>query len=198
MLVQQTARYLHRLGEPRVMLKLDIARASNFVSWGFLIQVLHRMGLWTRFCELVAILLSTASTRVMLNGKPGHPIWHRRGLKQGDPLLLTLFVLVMNTLDRVLAKAIKWGILRSLERREMVTSVSLYADDVVIFCHSDETDLHIVRDLLELFGHASGLHTNFVKCSVSPIACSDVEANGRRRPWGVSWHQIPSGISASY
>jgi hypothetical protein len=36
MLVQQTARFLHRLGEPRVMLKLDIARAFDSVSWRFL------------------------------------------------------------------------------------------------------------------------------------------------------------------
>jgi hypothetical protein len=35
---------------------------------------------------------------------------------------------------------------------------------------------YAVRDILELFGHASGLHTNFAKCSISPIACSDVDA----------------------
>ncbi|XP_071676990.1 uncharacterized protein [Lolium perenne] len=34
MLVQQTARFLHREKEPRVMLKLDIARAFDSVSWG--------------------------------------------------------------------------------------------------------------------------------------------------------------------
>ncbi|KAK1679133.1 hypothetical protein QYE76_039981 [Lolium multiflorum] len=55
-------------------------------------------------------------------------------------------------------------------------SVSLYADDVVIFCHPDETELRAIRGILELFGHASGLRTNFAKCSVSPIACSDEEA----------------------
>jgi hypothetical protein len=69
------------------------------------------------------------------------------------------------------------GILRHLARRELVTSVSLYVDDVVIFCHPDETELRVVRNILGLFGEASGLHTNFAKCSVSPIACSEEEAN---------------------
>ena len=92
MLVQQTARFLHGLKEPRVMLKLDKARASDSVSWGFLFQILRKIGFGPRFCELVAILLSTASTRVMLNGEPGPPIWHRRGLRQQDPLSPTLFV----------------------------------------------------------------------------------------------------------
>jgi hypothetical protein len=70
------------------------------------------------------------------------------------------------------------GILRRLARRELATSVSLYADDVVIFCHPDEAELRAVRDILGLFGEASGLRTNFAKCSVSPIACTDEEAAG--------------------
>jgi hypothetical protein len=84
----------------------------------------------------------------------------------------------MNMLNRVQAKAIELGILRRLARREMVASVSLYTDDVVIFCHPDETELRAIRGILELFGEASGLHTNFAKCSVSPIACSEEEADG--------------------
>jgi hypothetical protein len=163
--------------EPRVMLKLDIARAFDSVSWGFLVEVLRKMGFGTKFCELVAILLSTASTRVMLNGEPGPPIWHRRGLRQGDPLPPSLFVLIMNTLNRALVKEIELGILRRLARRELATSVSLYANDVVIFCHPDETELRAVRAILDLFGHAMGLHTNFAKCSVSTIAYTEEVAN---------------------
>jgi hypothetical protein len=70
MLVQQTARLIHRLKEPRVMLKLDIVHAFDSVSWGFLSEVLRKMGFWPRFCELVSIPLSTMSTRAMLNGEP--------------------------------------------------------------------------------------------------------------------------------
>ena len=81
----------------------------------------------------------------MLNGEPGPPIWHRRGLRQGDPLSPQLFVLVINTLNKLLAKATELGILRRVARQDLVTTVSLYADDVVIFCHPDATELHKVR-----------------------------------------------------
>jgi hypothetical protein len=76
----------------------------------------------------------------------------------------------------MLAKALELGVLKRIARRELVTSVSLYADDVVIFCHPDETELHAAHAILALFGEASELHTNFAKCSVSPIACSEEEA----------------------
>jgi hypothetical protein len=100
-----------------------------------------------------------------------------RGLRKGDPLSPSLFVLIMNTLNRALAKAIELSILRHLARRDLATTVSLYADDVVIFCHPDKTELRTIRGILVLFGHAAGLHTNFAKCSVSAIACTEEVAN---------------------
>jgi hypothetical protein len=107
----------------------------------------------------------------------------------------------MNSLSRMLAKAIELGVLRRLARRELMTSMSLYADDVVIFCHPDETELRAVRGILELFGHASGLRTNFAKCSVSQIACSDAEAVGAAEfmecqlaPFPVRYLGIPLSI----
>jgi hypothetical protein len=71
----------HTLKEPRLMLKLDIAKAFDSVSWALLFEVLEKVEFGPRFCELITILLSTASTRVMLNGEPGPPIWHRQGLR---------------------------------------------------------------------------------------------------------------------
>jgi hypothetical protein len=64
-----------------------------------------------------------------------------------------------------------WGILKRLARQELVTSFLLFAEDVVIFCHAGATELRAVHEILGLFGHASGLRTNFVECSVSLIVC---------------------------
>jgi hypothetical protein len=78
MMVQQTVRYLHRLKEPRVFLKLDIAHVFDSVSWA---EVLRKVGFGPRFRKWVAILLSTANTCILLNGEPSPPIWHRKGLR---------------------------------------------------------------------------------------------------------------------
>jgi hypothetical protein len=51
--------------------------------------------------EWKSILLSSASTRVQLNGVHGERIYHARGLGQGDPLSLMLFVLVMEILNNL-------------------------------------------------------------------------------------------------
>ena len=62
--------------------------------------------------------------------------------------------------------------LKHLATKELTTSASLYADDIIIFCHQDSAEFDSIRDILMLFEGASKLHTSFTKCSVSPIACT--------------------------
>lgn len=84
-LVQLTTRALHAGRNPALLLKVDITKAFDSVSWPFHIQILQRLGFGHRFIEMVCIVLSTASSQILLNGVPGRTISHRRGLRQGDP-----------------------------------------------------------------------------------------------------------------
>jgi hypothetical protein len=49
MLVQWTARLLHRLKEPQVILKLDITRVFDSVSWAMLFEVLRKVRFGPKF-----------------------------------------------------------------------------------------------------------------------------------------------------
>jgi hypothetical protein len=54
MLVQQTARFLHTQKQPRIMLKLDISKAIDSVSWAFLLEMLQRLG-FAAFAEICLV-----------------------------------------------------------------------------------------------------------------------------------------------
>ena len=86
MLVQQTVRFLHSQKQPRILLKLDITKAFDSVSWSFLLEVLGKLGFGSRWRDILCGLLVSSSTQVLLNGTPRDFIQHRRGLRQGDHL----------------------------------------------------------------------------------------------------------------
>ena len=86
---------------PKVLLKLDISKAFDTLSWAFLLDVLQALGFSSRRRDWIAILVASASSRVLVNGVPGPKIIHRRGVRQGDSLSPLLFVLAMDCLNRL-------------------------------------------------------------------------------------------------
>jgi hypothetical protein len=79
--VQSTAKLLHVRRGPMVLLKIDIAKAFDTLNWAFLPELLCHMGFSRRWVNWVSILLSTESTKILVNGQPGCRIPHARGLR---------------------------------------------------------------------------------------------------------------------
>ena len=171
--VQLYCRWLHKGSWPCVLLKIDISKAFDSVSWTFLLQVLECLGFPLAFRDWVSAMLSSASTKVMVNGRPGRTIYHARGLRQGDPLSPLLFVLVMEVLSSLIREADRRGLLAPLPGGHFGHRLAVYADDVVLFLAPEASDFLCIKSVLELFAGASGLLTNVSKCLLSSIRCSD-------------------------
>lgn len=62
-------------------------------------------------------------------------IFHARGLRQGDPLLPILFVIVMEVLNALISEADRWPIFAPLPNKTKYCT-SVYADNIVIFLHA--------------------------------------------------------------
>ena len=78
-----------------MLCKLVIEKAYDQISWKFLFAVLQEMSFgskwmaWTKWCIIVA------SFSILVNSRPAGFLRSSRGLRQGDPLSLYLFVLGM-------------------------------------------------------------------------------------------------------
>jgi hypothetical protein len=132
-LVRQMARKINYRKEMGVLLKLDISRAFDSLSWPFLLEILRKLGFPEPWLRWIAIALRTSSTRVSVNGVPGDRIVHARGLRQGDPLSPQLFVLAMEVVTLLVLRATELGLLDRIGNCTHTQRLSIYADDVVVF-----------------------------------------------------------------
>jgi hypothetical protein len=80
-----------------------------------------------------------------------------------------LFIMAMDVLHRMFEKASRDGVLRLTEPREIKFQCSMYADDVILFIRPTAQEARAVKEILRLFGEATGLKTNLAKCSITPI-----------------------------
>lgn len=87
-----------------------------------------------------------------------------------------LFIIVMDALNSLLSTVDNAALLQPIGgRRGIPHCLSLYADDVVVFLTPVSSDLHVIKQILQLFGEASVLRTNLAKSVVSPIRCNTQE-----------------------
>jgi hypothetical protein len=131
--IQRASVLIRKKKIPMILLKLDISKAFDTLSWPFLLDVLRTRGFGGKWCGWITALMSTATSKILLNGHQGPTIKHFRGVQQGDSLSPMLFILAMDVLHRMFAKASADGVLQPLQLHEIKFQCSLYADDVILF-----------------------------------------------------------------
>jgi hypothetical protein len=137
------------------------------------LEVLEALGFSTKWRDWIVALLGTSSSKILINGQTTREIRHARGLRQGDPLSLLLFILAIDPLHRIIETAAQQGILQPVLLRAANLQCSLYADDAAIFAEPNATELDHLQRILHFFGECSGLKVNISKTEIFPIRLDD-------------------------
>jgi hypothetical protein len=70
MLVQQTATFLNQQKHARILLKLGISKAFDFVAWPFLLEILQQLGFRKIWRDIISGLLCSSSTPSVIEWNP--------------------------------------------------------------------------------------------------------------------------------
>ena len=97
-LVREIITYANHKRIPTFIVSVDQEKAFDKVSWEFMFEVLRRLGLPEGFIEMVKVLYSNPESCFNINGELTPFILIRRGVRQGCPLSLLLYILVAEAL----------------------------------------------------------------------------------------------------
>lgn len=112
---------------------------------------------------------------------------HACGLCLGDSLSQLLFVIAMDILTAIVVKAHELQVLSRMNGCCPMQRLSLYVDDVVLFIKPSVTDIFFVKEVLQMFGKASGLKVNYGMSSAILIRADEGDEDLVRNalPWKI-------------
>ena len=144
-----------------ILIAIDFEKAFDTLEFNFLIRILHKFNFGPSFIHWIRILYKDVSSAVMNNGfTTGHfPL--ERGVRQGDPLSLYLFIAI-----EILAIKIREdNNIQGFKIRQEIFKLSSFADDMTCFL-KDNSSYNALFETLEFFGKCSGLIVNHEKTEI--------------------------------
>jgi len=105
---------------------------------------------------------------VLVNGSPTEEFRPTRGLRQGDPLVPFLFLVVVEGLAGLVRKALKEDLLRGVKvgRFGIECCMLQFADDTLFLCEDSYSNIFTIKAILRVLELASGLKVNFHKSKI--------------------------------
>lgn len=161
------------------VLKIDLSKAYDRISWLYLRMLLTHLGFNYSFTSWIMGCITNVSFAVLINGSTSSFFSSQRGLRQGCPLSPLLFLLVAEGLSQLIHKARRDGKVKGIEVAiNLFITHLLFVDDILIFTNGSPNEIKEYKSIFDLFLKASGMQINSRK---SQICAADLVRRERDR-----------------
>lgn len=148
-------------------LQVDISKAFDSIEWEFILNILLAFNLPPEFIVWIKTCITSPYYSISLNGELSGFFPGKKGLRQGDPLSSSLFVMAMDILSKELDISVREGKFGAHPSclDPLVTHLS-FADDLLIFFDGTAGSLRGIMQVLRDFQKSTGLALNLRKTCV--------------------------------
>ncbi|KAI0498608.1 hypothetical protein KFK09_019498 [Dendrobium nobile] len=157
--------YCHDLDEKvrvgNMIMKLDIMKAYDNINWNFIYSILHLFGFDEHFISLIKVCTESPYFSIIVNGKSHGFFKASHGLRQGDPISPTLFIIAADFLSRGLSDLfINCPSLYFRTLGGINISHLCFADDFIVFLNASRNKINKIFRFFKRFEEVSGLVFN--------------------------------------
>ncbi|XP_022889220.1 uncharacterized protein LOC111404680 [Olea europaea var. sylvestris] len=162
--------YNKKMVAPRCLLRIDLTKSYDSVSWDFLRDVLEGFHFPSRFVSWDMECVTSPTYFVALNGSMHGFFKGRKGLRQGDLLSPFLFVLCIEYFSRMFRATTNDSDFNYHPKCDPLKITYLgFADDLMLFARGDVMSVKILMDCLSNFGLVLGLRLNILKSNLYTV-----------------------------
>ncbi|GJQ95360.1 RNA-directed DNA polymerase, eukaryota [Tanacetum coccineum] len=137
---------------------------TSFIS--LIPKVMRFMGFSVKWIKWILGCLLSATSLILINRSPKREFNIHRGLRQGDPLSLFLFIIAMEGLHVAVEDAMAAGLYRGFKFNTLNHSHFFFADDALFIGDWSRANIKSLASILECFHRVSGLKINFHKSNL--------------------------------
>lgn len=147
--------------KPGMLLKLDLSKAFDSLSWKYIEKILLAFGFDASWVRWIMSLVTSSFFFVLINGIPSETFHPTRGIRQGDPLSPFLFIIMAEGLGHSIKHAQQTARLKGLSfHNSPVFTHQQFVDDNMLYGHPSVQEARQLKSLLSDFSEASSTSIN--------------------------------------
>lgn len=170
LLVQET---LHSMNKSKgkvgwLILKLDIRKAFDSISWSFILKILKALNLPPQWISLIDSCFLNMDYTPTINDIKLDPLKLEKGIRQGDPLSPYFFILTMEYLSTLISTNVnqnKWKPFK-VNNFDFKTSHLLFVDDILLFAKAYNYIISSIKLILYEFCKVRRMKINHEKSTL--------------------------------
>ena len=182
--IYDTIDYYDKKKKPGLLMFLDFKKAYDSIEHSFILKVLETVNFGHNMIKWVKLLYTDITSCVLNNGYISPWFSVHRGVRQGDPLSSSLFIICIE----MLASAVRADInIKGLQVYGRMQKLSMYADDMTSLLLDIPSALKLL-ETLNLFKDCSGLDLNYGKTEAMWIGSNK---DRQDKPLPIRWPDGP-------
>ena len=144
------------ISQPLAIIQIDFNKAFDTISQNFILDIAKQIRIPSSLVNWFKVILTNVTSQILVNGIKTNQFFVKRGIRQGCPLSMFLFILGTEPLTQ---KINKNSSIKGLTLGKIHLKISQYADDVIFFL-SDSNSIIEAHITLKTFSTISGLESN--------------------------------------